>query len=90
MPTSGGGPRIGTIGTFDAARGYKQACFFFGGRDYLPLFCALTADIPRRTAFFNSKEPPGGVNCRTERYETTTKTNWHYECVHAFAAALRG
>ena len=64
--------------------------FFFGGRDYLPLFCALTADIPRRTAFFNSKEPPGGVNCRTERYETTTRTNWHYECVHAFAAALRG
>ena len=27
---------------------------------------------------------------RTVRYETTTRTNWHYECVNAFAAKLHG
>ena len=64
--------------------------FFFGGKDYLALFCKLTANIRQRTAFVNSNTLPKGINCRTERYETTTKTNWHYECVNAFAARARG
>lgn len=64
--------------------------FFFGGKDYLALFCGLTANIRRRTAFVNSNALPRGISCRMERYETTTKTNWHYECVNAFAAKVRG
>lgn len=64
--------------------------FFFGGKDYLSLFCTLTANLQQRTAFINSNTLPRGMNCRTARYETTTKTNWHYECVNAFAAKVRG
>ena len=64
--------------------------FFFGGKDYLALFCNLTANIRQRTAFVNSNTLPKGINCRTERYETAIKTNWHYECVNAFAAGARG
>ena len=62
--------------------------FFFGGKDYIALFCTLTANIRERTAFFKSDNLPQGVNCRTERYQTSTR-NWHYECVCAFAAKLR-
>ena len=64
--------------------------FFFGGKDYLALFCILTANVRQRTAFVNSSTMPRGMNCRTVRYETTTKTNWHYECVNDFAAKVRG
>ena len=64
--------------------------FFFGGKDYLALFCTLTANIRQRTAFVNSNTMPRGMNCPTSRYETTTKTNWHYECVNAFAEKVRG
>ena len=63
--------------------------FFFGGKDYLALFCNLTENIRQRTAFVNSNTLPRGINCRTERYETATKTNWHYECVNTFAAKVR-
>ena len=61
---------------------------FFGGKDYVPLFCSLTASVRRRTVFFNADEAPR-VPCRVERYETRTKTNWHYECVNALARWLR-
>ena len=64
--------------------------FFFGGKDYLALFCTLTANIGRRTAFVNSNTLPSGMNCRTARYATTTKTNWHYKCVNDFAEKARG
>ena len=62
--------------------------FFFGGKDYLAFFCNLTANVRQRTAFVNSNTLPRGINCRTERYKTATKTNWHYECVNAFAAKV--
>ena len=52
-------------------------------------FCNLTANIRQRTAFVKSKDLPRGINCRTVRYETTTRTNWHYERVNAFAAKVR-
>ena len=70
-------------------QGTTKHVFFFGGKDYLPLFCALTPGIRRRTAFVNSRSLPKGINCRTERYETTAKTNWHYGCVDAFVDRLR-
>ena len=63
--------------------------FFFGGKGYLKLFCTLTANIRRRTAFVNSNNLPKGMNCRTVRYKTTPR-NWHYECVNAFAEKVRG
>ena len=60
---------------------------FFGGKDYLPLFCDLTCSLrSRRTVFYNSKSPPSAPGCRLLRYETTTRTNWHYACASDFIA----
>jgi len=58
---------------------------FFGGKDYLPLFCDLTERIRgKRTVFYNAATPPEAAGCNLVRYETTTRTNWHYECANAF------
>ncbi|MCL4677164.1 MAG: hypothetical protein KJ017_01065 [Alphaproteobacteria bacterium] len=58
---------------------------FFGGKDYLPLFCRLTANYPgRRIAAFNSASEPQAHGVRFVRYHTRTRTNWHYEAVNAF------
>ena len=57
---------------------------FFGGKDYLPLFAKLTADLrAERVVFFNSNTHPQVPGCTLKRYETTAKTNWHYGCVCA-------
>jgi len=54
---------------------------FFGGKSYVPLFARLTArHRGPRTVFYNSPEPPDALGCRPERFVTTTRTNWHYEC----------
>lgn len=58
---------------------------FFGCKDYLPLFCLLTDAIrTKKTAFYNSSPLPRAGGCTLERFETTTRTNWHYECANAF------
>jgi hypothetical protein len=58
---------------------------FFGGKDYLPLFCSLTAGIKsKKVIFYNSAQPPQLNGCLVQRYETRTRTNWHYECASAF------
>jgi len=57
---------------------------FLGGKDYVRLFCALTSGAAgERTVFFNSATAPEAPGCVLERYETRTKTNWHYECAEA-------
>lgn len=58
---------------------------FFGGKDYVRLFCDLTngAKGPR-TVFYNSAEPPSAPGCRLLRFQTNTRTNWHYEAARAF------
>lgn len=54
---------------------------FFGGKDYAPLFARLTrTHRGPRTVFFNSQQSPDVPGCRLERFVTTTRTNWHYEC----------
>ena len=61
-----------------------ERVIFLGGKDYLPLFCRLTAEI--RTppiVFYNSANVPAATNCVFRRYETKTRTNWHYECADA-------
>ena len=58
---------------------------FFGGKDYLPLFCSLTDTVRgRKTVFYNSGSVPQARGCRVERFETTTRTNWHYECANTY------
>ena len=63
--------------------------YFFGGKDYVALFCQLTANVRQRTVFVKSKTLPKGLTCRAEHYETTTSTNWYYGCVRAFAERVR-
>ena len=57
---------------------------FLGGKDYLPMFCTLTSGFKgKKTVIYNSINLP---DCSTEftlnKYETTTRTNWHYECAN--------
>jgi hypothetical protein len=62
-----------------------EPMLFFGGKDYVPLFVSTTRSHKGpRTVFFNSKEAPAAAGCRLERYETSTRTNWHYECANAW------
>ena len=58
---------------------------FFGGKDYVGLFCALT-DGARRTRYLwhNSKSAPKAPGCVLRRFHTKTRTNWHYGCARAF------
>lgn len=58
---------------------------FFGGKDYLPLFCALTrAHSGKKTIFYNSQNLPDASGYLLKRFVTNTRTNWHYECAKAF------
>jgi hypothetical protein len=60
---------------------------FLGGKDYLCQFCDLTAAIRGpRTVFYRSANPPPAPGCKLVKYETTTRTNWHYGCANAFLA----
>jgi len=62
----------------------KDNVVFLGGKDYLPLFCALTAEISApKTVFYNSANAPSVNGCNLRRLETSTRTNWHYECANA-------
>ncbi|MBB5052690.1 hypothetical protein HNQ36_002664 [Afipia massiliensis] len=64
---------------------------FFGGKDYLPLFCELTRSVGlKRLVFYNSSQPPQAPGCSVVRFPTTTRTNWHYECVDAFLKGEAG
>lgn len=64
---------------------------FFGGKDYLPLFCQLTHDYRgRRNVFYGSIRPPEAAGCNLIRYPTSTRTNWHYSCAKDFVAGKLG
>ena len=63
---------------------------FLGGKDYVPLFCRLTEGVKsERIVFYrysgNSDNPPAALGCRLLRFETSTRTNWHYECAKDLA-----
>jgi hypothetical protein len=63
----------------------REPIVFFGGKDYVPLFCELTKSaMAQRTVFFNSDSTPHASGCSLVRFQTTTRTNWHYECLNAF------
>ena len=58
---------------------------FFGGKDYVSLFCSLTKRVNgQRHVFYNSANTPDAPGCLLKRFNTTTRTNWHYECAKAF------
>ena len=61
---------------------------FFGGRDYVPLFCRLTAHASgARTVHYAVR--PGGApvdapGCKRVRFERPAFTNWHYQCAQTY------
>ena len=58
---------------------------FFGSKSYLPLLARLTQHVKERTTvFYNSGVKPWMRGYRLQRFNTRTRTNWHYECANAF------
>jgi hypothetical protein len=63
----------------------SEEIIFFGGKDYLPLFDALTRNSSgKRLVFFNSEIPPVISGAILRRFPTRRRTNWHYGCAEAF------
>jgi len=66
----------------------EDKILFFGGKNYARQFCELTREIrAKKTVFYNSDRPPEVTDCGDvsfKRFETSTRTNWHYGCVQAF------
>ena len=58
---------------------------FFGGKDYQQSFCNLTKGYRgERICFYNSINKPNMDGVTLKRYDTSTRTNWHYQCAQAF------
>ena len=53
---------------------------FVGGKSYVPFFLKLTAETGAERVIHHVGSPPPAPNCRFRRFETTRRTNWHYEC----------
>lgn len=66
--------------------GVNGPIVFFGGRDYVPLFAKLAARAEHKIVFHNSAVAPTAPGCLLKRFNTATRTNWHYECARAFVA----
>ena len=75
----------------------SEPVVFFGGKDYVPLFCKLTDGIgSKRTIFYRTSklpekasQPPDAPCCALEAFATNTRTNWHYERVTVFLDRIR-
>ena len=57
---------------------------FVGGKSYLSLFLMLTAETSAERIIHHVGSPPSAPNCRFRHFETTRRTNWHYECAMRF------
>jgi hypothetical protein len=65
----------------------RECVCFIGGKDYVPLFVELTKAVRSpRFIFYNSVSPPNAPGCTLKRFDTNTRTNWHYECAQSVAA----
>lgn len=70
----------------------NEKIVFFGGADYLKLFYSLTKDLSNeKIIFYNKKNIYSGLpflknesSFKLIKYETTTRTNWHYGCAKDF------
>jgi hypothetical protein len=60
-----------------------ETIYFFGGKDYLPLYYFLTQNIAARKVIYHSQDSPS----RRQGYEYIRYrrfTNWHYTCAQDF------
>ncbi len=59
---------------------------FFGGKDYVGLFCKLTGRVQGpRYVLYNANNAPKAPGCKIRKFHTNIKTNWHYEAARTFA-----
>lgn len=64
-----------------------EPVIYLGGKDYINLFSDLTAGAEgKRIIVYNSSSVPTVPGCDTIKYETTTRTNWHYQCANDIIA----
>tara|TARA_R110002049_G_scaffold288687_2_gene471309 strand:- start:545 stop:1183 length:639 start_codon:yes stop_codon:yes gene_type:complete len=71
---------------------HNEKIVFFGGADYLKLFYNLTKDLSNeKIIFYNKKNIYSGLpflknesSFKLIKYETKTRTNWHYGCAKDF------
>ena len=58
---------------------------FFGGKDYVGLFCELTSRVQGpRCVLYNANNAPKAPGCQTRKFNTNIRTNWHYEAARTF------
>lgn len=62
-----------------------EPILFFGSKDYLPLFRQLSAHHRgKRIVIYGSANAPDCPGCQAVHYDTTRRTNWHYEAVESY------
>ncbi len=63
--------------------GISEPIVFFGGRDYIPLFCNLTnGALGTRTIYYAGRTPDVS-SCQLKSFGRSY-TNWHYQCAQDF------
>ena len=61
----------------------EEPIVFFGGRDYIRLFCRLTAEAKGHRTIFYAGRRLSVPGCTLRRFGDPF-TNWHYQCAKAF------
>lgn len=72
-----------TYEDFSLPSGIDESILFFGGRDYIPLFCKLTANAKGHRTVFYAGNPVDAPGCTLQRFGEPF-TNWHYQCARDF------
>ena len=59
--------------------------YFFGGKDYIPLYYHLTCNLPcRKVVYYKSAKIPRHKGYEYVPYAGDIVTNWHYQCLKDF------
>ena len=75
---------------FRLPSGITEPIVFFGGRDYIPLFCELTANTKGdRIIFYAAGSVTDAPGCTFQKFERPSFTNWHYGCARDFVKGKR-
>ena len=64
---------------------FDDPVVFLGGRDYIRLFCGLTANAGGERTVFYAGRRPAAPGCTLRSYGKPF-TNWHYQCAKALMA----
>ena len=63
--------------------GISGPIVFFGGRDYIPLFCRLTKGATGPRTIYYAGRIPDAPGCALQSFGKPY-TNWHYQCARDF------